>query len=97
MERRIAVQASSMRWRSRRRDGPSSAARYEATISRDEEPGSSVLNLYEFNSKFQPIGDNDGAVKVRLPGLAMIYDFAATENYAVFVQLVLGVNMGCST
>jgi carotenoid cleavage dioxygenase-like enzyme len=63
----------------------------------DEEPGSSVLNLYEFNSKFQPIGDNDGAVKVRLPGLAMIYDFAATENYAVFVQLVLGVNMGCST
>jgi carotenoid cleavage dioxygenase-like enzyme len=51
----------------------------------DEEPGSSVLNLYEFNSKFQPIGDNDGAVKVRLPGLAMIYDFAATENYAVFI------------
>lgn len=51
----------------------------------DEEPGSSVLNLYEFNSKFQPIRDNDGAVKVRLPGLTMIYDFAATENYAVFI------------
>jgi carotenoid cleavage dioxygenase-like enzyme len=29
--------------------------------------------------------DNDGAVKVRLPGLTMIYDFAATENYAVFI------------
>ncbi|KAL7535843.1 hypothetical protein ACHAXR_010022 [Thalassiosira sp. AJA248-18] len=58
----------------------------------DEEAGSSQLNLYEFNSKFQPIKDNDGVVKVKLPGLAMLYDFAVTENYAVFVQPVLKVN-----
>jgi len=58
----------------------------------DEEAGSSTLNLYEFNSKFQPIRDNDGVVRVKLPGLAMIHDFAVTENYAVFVQPVLKVN-----
>lgn len=59
----------------------------------DEESGSSsVLNLYEFNSKFQPIKDDDGVVKVPLPGLAMIYDFGATETYGVFVQPALKVN-----
>jgi len=58
----------------------------------DEESGSSNLNLYEFNSRFQSIKDDDGVVKVKLPGLAMIYDFAITENYAVFVQPVLKVN-----
>ena len=58
----------------------------------DEDSGSSQLNLYEFNSKFQPIKDNDGVVQVKLPGLAMIYDFAVTENYAVFVQPILKVN-----
>ncbi len=58
----------------------------------DEETGSSQLNLYEFNSKFQPIKDNEGLVRVKLPGLAMIYDFAVTENYAVFVQPILKVN-----
>lgn len=58
----------------------------------DEEAGSSQLNLYEFNSKFQPIRENDGVVRVKLPGLALMYDFAATENYAVFVQPALKVN-----
>jgi all-trans-8'-apo-beta-carotenal 15,15'-oxygenase len=58
----------------------------------DEESGSSQLNIYEFNSKFQPIKDNEGVVQVKLPGLAMIYDFAVTENYAVFVQPILKVN-----
>lgn len=58
----------------------------------DEEAKSSQLNLYEFNSKFQPIRENDGVVQVKLPGLAMMYDFAVTENYAVFVQPVLKMN-----
>ncbi|KAL3811528.1 hypothetical protein ACHAXA_010304 [Cyclostephanos tholiformis] len=58
----------------------------------DEDSGSSQLNLYEFNSKFQPIRDNDGVVRTKLPGFAMIYDFAVTENYAVFVQPMLRVN-----
>lgn len=58
----------------------------------DEESGSSQLNIYEFNSKFQAIKDNDGVVQVKLPGLAMIYDFAVTDNYAVFVQPMLKVN-----
>ena len=58
----------------------------------DEEAGSSQLNLFEFNAKFQAIQDNDGKVQVPLPGLAMMYDFAVTDNYAVFVQPVLKVN-----
>eukprot|EP00581_Thalassiosira_minuscula_P002426 CAMPEP_0183736448 /NCGR_PEP_ID=MMETSP0737-20130205/49290_1 /TAXON_ID=385413 /ORGANISM="Thalassiosira miniscula, Strain CCMP1093" /LENGTH=554 /DNA_ID=CAMNT_0025970455 /DNA_START=425 /DNA_END=2089 /DNA_ORIENTATION=+ len=58
----------------------------------DEDSGSSQLNLYEFNSKFQAIKDNDGVVQVKLPGLAMMYDFAVTDNFAVFVQPVLKVN-----
>lgn len=58
----------------------------------DEESGSSQLNLFEFNAKFQAIQDNDGKVQVPLPGLAMMYDFAVTDNYAVFVQPVLKVN-----
>jgi len=58
----------------------------------DEEAGSSQLNIYEFNSKFQAIRENDGRVKVSLPGLVMMYDFAVTDNYAVFVQPVLKVN-----
>ena len=58
----------------------------------DEESSSSQLNIYEFNSKFQPIRDNDGLVQVKLPGLALIYDFGITNNYAVFVQNMLKVN-----
>ena len=52
----------------------------------------SQLNIYEFNSKFQPIKDNDGVVKVKLPGLALIYDFSVTTNYAIFVQPMVKVN-----
>lgn len=60
----------------------------------DEESSSttSTLTLYEFNSKFEPIRNNDGIVKVRLPGLALIYDFAITDNYALFVQPIVKVN-----
>jgi len=58
----------------------------------DEESNASTLNLYEFNSKFQPITESDGVVQAKLPGLAMIYDFAVTDNFAVFVQPVLKVN-----
>mmetsp|Transcript_26485 Transcript_26485/g.43738 ORF Transcript_26485/g.43738 Transcript_26485/m.43738 type:complete len:656 (-) Transcript_26485:216-2183(-) len=58
----------------------------------DEEANESTLNIYEFNSKFQPIKDNDGTVQLKLPGLALVYDFGVTENYCVFVQPQLKVN-----
>ena len=58
----------------------------------DEEANGSTLNVYEFNSKFQPIKDNDGTVQLNLPGLALVYDFGVTENYCVFVQPQLKVN-----
>eukprot|EP00804_Cyclotella_cryptica_P023620 CCRYP_011949-RC/>CCRYP_011949-RC protein AED:0.03 eAED:0.03 QI:295/0.5/0.66/1/0.5/0.66/3/218/662 len=58
----------------------------------DEDSGSSQLNLYEFNAKFQPIKENDGVVQVKLPGLAMVHDFAVTENYGIFVQPLVKVN-----
>lgn len=31
-------------------------------------------------------------MRVQLPGLALIHDFAVTENYSVFVQPMLKVN-----
>ena len=58
----------------------------------DEEANGSVLNIYEFNSKFQPIKENEGTVQVKLPGLALVYDFGVTENYCVFIQPQLKVN-----
>ncbi|KAL7446464.1 hypothetical protein ACHAXM_010480 [Skeletonema potamos] len=58
----------------------------------DEEASGSTLNVYEFNSKFQPIKENDGTVQVKLPGLALVYDFGVTENFCVFVQPQLKVN-----
>lgn len=58
----------------------------------DEGSSESTLNIYEFNSKFQPIKENDGAVQLELPGLALVYDFGVTENYCVFVQPQLKVN-----
>jgi all-trans-8'-apo-beta-carotenal 15,15'-oxygenase len=58
----------------------------------DEEANGSTLNVYEFNSKFQPIKDNGGTVQLNLPGLALVYDFGVTENYCVFVQPQLKVN-----
>lgn len=58
----------------------------------DEEANGSALNIYEFNSKFQPIKENEGTVQVKLPGLALVYDFGVTENYCVFIQPQLKVN-----
>mmetsp|Transcript_22950 Transcript_22950/g.35899 ORF Transcript_22950/g.35899 Transcript_22950/m.35899 type:complete len:660 (+) Transcript_22950:210-2189(+) len=58
----------------------------------DEGSSGSTLNIYEFNSKFQSIKDNDGAVQLELPGLALVYDFGVTENYCLFVQPQLKVN-----
>jgi carotenoid cleavage dioxygenase-like enzyme len=58
------------------------------------EPKSSELTLYEFNSRFRLVREQGGSVVLELPGFAMISDFAATENYAVFVQPpVLANNM----
>jgi carotenoid cleavage dioxygenase-like enzyme len=58
----------------------------------DEEANGSTLDIFEFNSKFQPVKENGGAVQVKLPGLALVYDFGVTENFCVFVQPQLKVN-----
>jgi all-trans-8'-apo-beta-carotenal 15,15'-oxygenase len=54
--------------------------------SNNQNPQSSDLTLYEFNSNFRLVEEKDGKVEAKLPGFAMISDFCATENYAVFVQ-----------
>jgi len=51
-----------------------------------QNPKSSDITIYEFNENFRPVKEEDGKVETRFPGLAMISDFCATENYAVFVQ-----------
>ena len=54
--------------------------------SNNQNPQSSDITLYEFNANFRPVEEDGGKVETRFPGLAMISDFCATENYAVFVQ-----------
>lgn len=49
---------------------------------------SSMLTLYEFNSKFRVASKTE----YKLPGLAVISDFAVTEKYAIFVQPPIATN-----
>ena len=58
----------------------------------EEAPGASTLRLYEFNARFRPIEERGGVVSAKLPGLALVYDFAATDGHALFVQPRLRVN-----
>ena len=46
----------------------------------------SQLTVYEFNSKFRLVSEEDGKVVTDLPGFALLSDFCATENYSIFVQ-----------
>lgn len=50
--------------------------------------GSSMLTLYEFNSKFRVASQTT----YKLPGFAVLSDFAVTEKYALFVQPPLATN-----
>lgn len=52
----------------------------------NQNPKSSDITVYEFNSQFRLVEEQGGKVEAEFPGFAMISDFAATENYAVFVQ-----------
>jgi carotenoid cleavage dioxygenase-like enzyme len=51
-----------------------------------------TLNVHEFNAKCQPVRESDGAMAVKLPDLVLMYDFAVTKRYTVFVQPPLKVN-----
>ena len=44
--------------------------------------GSSMLTLFEFNSKFRVVSQTE----YKLPGVAIISDFAVTDRYTLFVQ-----------
>eukprot|EP00980_Cylindrotheca_fusiformis_P008721 scaffold1868_cov193-Cylindrotheca_fusiformis.AAC.6 len=46
----------------------------------------SEITVYEFNDAFRLIKEGGGKVSQEVPGLAMISDMAATENYSIFVQ-----------
>jgi all-trans-8'-apo-beta-carotenal 15,15'-oxygenase len=52
----------------------------------NQNPKSSDVTLYEFNSSFRLVEEKGGKKATTFPGFAMISDFTATENYAVFVQ-----------
>lgn len=54
----------------------------------------SEVTMYEFNEKFRLLAAGDaGKVTQQLPGLAMLSDMGATENYAVFIQPPVSVGM----
>ena len=58
----------------------------------NQDSSNSELVVYEFNNKFRPIQEGSGRPETygkvfqKLPGMAVISDMAATENYAVVVQ-----------
>jgi len=56
--------------------------------SNKQDGGGSELTLYEFNSKFRVASANE----YKLPGFAVLSDFAATEKYAIFVQPPISTN-----
>ena len=53
----------------------------------------SEVTVYEFNNKFRLVEENEGKVTFDLPGVAMISDMAATENYAIFIQPQVSAGM----
>eukprot|EP00978_Attheya_sp_CCMP212_P011339 scaffold27994_cov49-Attheya_sp.AAC.1 len=60
--------------------------------SNRQDSGSSELIVYEFNSKFRLVRENEGKREAKLPGLALLSDFAVTDNYSIFVQPPVTVN-----
>lgn len=54
--------------------------------SNRQDSGSSLLTVYEFNSKFRLVRENGGKIEAKLPGLALLSDFAVSEHYSIFVQ-----------
>lgn len=56
--------------------------------SNKQDSGSSELTLFEFNSKFRLTNKNE----YKLPGFAVLSDFTATPNFAIFVQPQVDVN-----
>ena len=53
----------------------------------------SEVTVYEFDNKFRLVEDNEGKVTQSLPGVALVSDMAATENYALFVQPAISTGM----
>uniref|UniRef100_A0A7S2MAK4 Uncharacterized protein n=1 Tax=Helicotheca tamesis TaxID=374047 RepID=A0A7S2MAK4_9STRA len=57
-----------------------------------QDSGSSEVTIYEFNSKFRLVSEGGGKLEVKMPGFALISDFATTENYSLFVQPPIAAN-----
>ncbi len=58
------------------------------SYSNKQGSGSSMLTLFEFNAKFRVVSE----MEYKLPGFALISDFAVTDRYALFVQPPVATN-----
>ena len=58
--------------------------------SNKQDSNNSELSVLEFNSKFRLV--NNSKIIQSLPGFAILSDFAATQNYSIFVQPPTNVN-----
>eukprot|EP00558_Chaetoceros_sp_UNC1202_P014456 CAMPEP_0197254706 /NCGR_PEP_ID=MMETSP1429-20130617/69584_1 /TAXON_ID=49237 /ORGANISM="Chaetoceros sp., Strain UNC1202" /LENGTH=470 /DNA_ID=CAMNT_0042717785 /DNA_START=29 /DNA_END=1441 /DNA_ORIENTATION=+ len=56
--------------------------------SNKQDSGSSELTVYEFNSKFRVASETE----YKLPGFALLSDFAVTDKYTLFVQPPISTN-----
>mmetsp|Transcript_18811 Transcript_18811/g.23082 ORF Transcript_18811/g.23082 Transcript_18811/m.23082 type:complete len:666 (+) Transcript_18811:241-2238(+) len=61
---------------------------YMIFYSNKQDSKSSKFTLYQFNSKFRVASE----VEYKLPGFALISDFAVTEKYAIVVQPPVATN-----
>lgn len=52
----------------------------------EHDPNKSGVTLFEFDNKFRLVSDEGGKVETNFKGFALINDFCATKNYAVFFQ-----------
>ena len=57
----------------------------------DQDVRQSEVTIYEFGNDFRLV-PNGGRRFFSLPGLAVLNDFCATENYAVFIQPAMNTN-----
>mmetsp|Transcript_15811 Transcript_15811/g.43609 ORF Transcript_15811/g.43609 Transcript_15811/m.43609 type:complete len:633 (-) Transcript_15811:72-1970(-) len=58
----------------------------------EQDAKQSEITLYEFGEDFRLIDGTAGRTYFPLPGFAILNDFAATQNYAVFVQPPMEAN-----
>ena len=60
--------------------------------STNQDASASEIRVYEFDNTFKLVGTKEEQQIFKLPGYAIMNDFAVTKSYSIFVQPVVEVN-----